>query len=227
MTVEKGLLTVKLTHQVLGPVLAEIADKGHLSIVSVPSVDARATSIELRGVPIELGLRELLKDYDVFFYDSAGTLRSVWVYEKDAGAAIVPAAPDNWASTADVVRQLSSGSPAERISAIETLVARNAPGSTDLVNRALLDDNAEVRERALDVGLSAGVSISRETLASLTYDSSAPVRILALEAIVAGTPLDGPDEAATEQLIRHMMTDPDTDVRAKASELLDNRHPSN
>jgi hypothetical protein len=225
--VERGLLSLTLRNQLLGPVLSEIAGKGHLNVVSLPVVDARRVSIELHGVRLELGLQELLKDFDVFFYDSAGALKSAWIYEKDSGSQLIPVPPENWASTADVLRQMSSGSPAERISAIETLVARNGPGSSDVVDRALLDDDAEVRQRALDVGLSAGVSISRETLTSLTYDSSAPIRILALEAIAAGTPLDGPNESETDGLIRRMVTDSDAEVRAKAAELLDSRHPQN
>jgi hypothetical protein len=225
IVVENGLLSLTLQNQMLGSVLVEIAGRSHVTIFSSPAVDARQATIELHRVPIELGLQRLLKDCDVFFYESAGALKSVWIYEKDAGGPLIPVPPESWASTADVMRQMDGASPAERISAIETLVARNGPGSNDLVSRGLLDADPDVRQRALDVGLSAGVNLSRETLTALTYDSSAPVRILALEAIAAGTPLDGPNEAETDQMIRRMMSDPDADVRAKASELLDSRHP--
>lgn len=225
--VENGALSLLLHDQPLGPVLAEISKKSRVNIYSVPAIDIRSVTIELRAVPIDRGLEELLKDCDVFLYNAAGQLRSVWVYEKNAGAQLVPVPPESWASTADVERQMNGGSPAERIAAIETLVARNGSSAGEVVNRALLDENAEVRLRALDVALSAGVAVSRETLNSLTYDSSAPIRALALEGIANGTPLGGPREAETDQLIRRMMGDPDAEVRTKASELLDSRRTAN
>jgi hypothetical protein len=225
--VQNGLLSLVLREQPLGPVLTEISKKSGVKIYSLPTIDTRFVTLELRGVPLERGLQELLKDCDVFFYNSAGILRSAWVYDKDTGAQLLPVPPESWASTADVERQINGGSPAERISAIETLVARNVPSSGEAVNRALLDENADVRLRALDVALSAGVSVSREALTSLTYDSSTPVRALALEAIASGTPLGGSREAETEQLIQRMMGDPDTEVRTKASELLDARRTAN
>lgn len=225
--VANGMLTLVLRAQPLGPVLAEIARKSGVNIVSPPAVDTRIVTIELREVPLGHGLEQLLKDCDVFVYSSGGNVRSAWIYDKGAGAELVPVPPESWASTADVERQMSGGSRAERIHAIETLVARNGPGAGDVVNRALLDDDAEVRLRALDVALSAGVSVSRETLTSLTYDSAASIRALALEAIASGTPLNGAREAETEQLARRMLGDPDPEVRTKASEILESRRSGN
>jgi hypothetical protein len=221
------MLSLNLHEQSLGAVLVEISRKSHVRIFSSPAIDSRIVTLELRDMPLERGMRELLKDGDVFFYSSAGELRSAWVYEKGAGAELVPVPPENWASTADIERQMNSGSTAERISAIETLVARNGPGSTDLVGRALLDANAEVRLRALDVALSAGVAVSRETLISLTYDSSAAVRALALEAIAGGTALGSAYEAETDDLLRRMTGDVDAEVRGKAAEALEVRHAAN
>jgi hypothetical protein len=225
--VENGTLTLELHDQPLGPVLADISKKSHVGINSSPAIDGRLVTIEMRSTALEQGLQELLRNHDVFIYRSGGALRSVWVYEREAGAQLVPVPPESWASTADVERQMHNGSPAERISAIETLVGRNGPNSADAVNRALLDDNDEVRLRGLDVALSAGVTVSRETLTSLTYDSSAFVRALALEAIASGTPLGDAREAETDQLLRRMMGDPDAEVRGKAAEILDSRSAGN
>ena len=225
--VENGMLTLDLHDQPLGPVLADISKRSRVRIETVPSIDGHLVSIEMRNMPLDRGLQELLRNYDLFLYRSEGVLRSAWVYEREAGAQLVPVPPESWASTADVERQMHNGSPAERISAIETLVGRNGPNSADVVNRALLDENDEVRLRGLDVALSAGVAVSRETLTSLTYDSSAPVRALALEAVANGTPLGDPREAETEQLIRRMMGDPDAEVRSKATEILDSRGAAN
>jgi len=197
--VDHGTLSLTLHEQLLGPVLDEISRKGHVSIYSQPAIDAGPATVELREVPLDRGLHELLKDYDVFSYSSAGNLRSVWIYEKNAGATLVPVPPESWASTTDIERRMNAGSPTERIGAVETLVARNGPDAIEVVNRALLDDDPEVRLRALDVGL------------------------LALEAIASGTPLDGPRDAETQQLIRRMMGDADADVRAKAAKILESR----
>jgi hypothetical protein len=222
--VENGMLSLVLHGQTLGPVLAQIAKQSHLSIVSAPAIDARPVTIELHGVPLERGLQELLEDCDVFYYNSGGSLQAAWIYPKGAGTQLVPVPPESWASTADVERQMDSGSAAERVTAIETLVARNGSTAGDAVNRALLDENAEVRLRALDVALSAGVSVSRETLTTLTYDSSPPVRALALEAIASGTPVGGDREAETLQLVRRLTADPDPEVRAKAADILASRN---
>lgn len=226
IVVENGMLSVSLNAQPLGPVLSEIAGKAHVNIVIVPTAETRPVTIELPAQPLEQGLRALLREWDVFFYDSAGALRSLWVYERDAGTNIVPVPPENWASTAEVMRQLNGGAPAERVSAIEAIVARNGPEAQEIVSRALFDASAEVRERALDAGLSAGVPIARETLTSLTYDGASPVRMLALEAIAAGTPINGPAEAETEDLIRRLQNDADAEVRTKATELLESRRAS-
>jgi hypothetical protein len=225
--IKDGMLSLELHEQSLGAVLAEISRKSHVRIFSSPAIDNRVVTLQLHEVPLDRGLRELLRDCDVFFYNSAGELRSAWIYEKDAGAQLIPVPPENWASTADVARQMNSGSAAERISAIETLVARNGPDSGELVSRALLDENADVRLRTLDVALSAGVTLSRETLTSLTYDGSAAVRALALEAIANGTALGSAYEADTDDMLRRMTGDADAEVRAKAAEALEGRHTSN
>ena len=225
--VENGMLSLALHDQPLGPVLVEISKKSRVNIFSLPAIDTHSVTIDMWNVPLDRGLQELLRNYDVFFYNSGGLLRSAWVYEREAGAQLVPVPPASWASTADVERQMRNGSPAERISAIETLVARDGPDAGNVVSRALLDENEDVRLRGLDVALSAGVSVSRETLTSLTYDSSAPVRVLAMQAIASGTPLGDARDAETEQLLRRMMGDADSEVRAKASEILDSRHPGN
>ena len=225
--VESGMLTLELHDQALGAVLADIAKQSRVSITTLPAIDDRLVSIAMTNTPLDQGLAELLRNYDVFFYRSGGVLRSAWVYERDGGSQIVPVPPESWASTSDVERQMHNGSPAERISAIETLVGRNGPNSADAVNHALLDENADVRLRGLDVALSAGVTVSRETLTSLTYDSSAPVRALALEAIASGTPMGDAREAETEQLLRRMMGDSDAEVRSKAAEILDSRRAGN
>jgi len=222
--VENGMLSLVLHGQPLGPVLAQIARQSHVSLVSAPEVDARPVTIELHGVPLDRGLQELLKDCDVFYYSSGGSLQSAWIYTKGAGTQLVPVPPESWASTADVERQMSSGSAVERITAIETLVARKGSTAGDAVNRALLDENADVRLRALDVALSAGVTVSRETLTTLTYDSSPSVRALALEAIASGTPVGGDREAETIQLLRRLAADPDAEVRSKAADILHSRN---
>ena len=220
---ERGLLSVDVSGERLGPILADIAQRSATMIFSVPSIDARVVTVKLHEVSLQAGLRSLLGDCDVFAYSSAGQLRTLWAYEHGGGAGLVPIPPESWASTAEFERKLSAGSPAERILAIETIVARNGANAFETVNRALTDDNAEVRLRTLDVALSAGVSIPPETLTMLTTDSSPAVRALALETIVNGTERGGTREAETLQLIHRMLADPDSDVRKRAQEMLEER----
>lgn len=220
---ERSLLSVDVAAERLGPILADIARRSATTIFSEPTIDSRVVTIKLREVPLEQGLRSLLGNCDVFAYSSAGQLRTVWAYEHGAGSGLVPIPPESWASTAEFERKLNAGSPSERILAIETIVARNGPKALETVSRALADDNAEVRLRALDVALSAGVSIPPETLTMLTSDSSPAVRALALEAIVNGTERGSTREAETLQLIHRMLADPDLEVRKRAQEMIDER----
>ena len=220
---ERGLLSVEVSGERLGPLLLDIGRRSATTIFSSPAIDERIVTIRLHEVPLEQGLRSLLGDSDVFAYSASGRLRTLWAYEPGGGAGLVPIPPEHWASTAEFERKLSSASVSERILAIETIVARNGTNALDTVNRALSDENAEVRLRALDVGLSAGVPIPPETLNMLTSDASAPVRALALEAIVSGTERGGTREAETLQLIHRMLADPDSEVRGRAQEMLDER----
>jgi hypothetical protein len=218
---ERGLLSVDVAAERLGPILVDIARRSATTIFSEPTIDARVVTIKLRDVPLEQGLRSLLGDCDVFAYSSAGQLRTLWAYEHGAGSGFVPIPPESWASTAEFERKLNAGSPSERILAIETIVARNGSNALETVNRALTDADAEVRLRALDVALSAGVSIPPETLTMLTSDAS-----LALEAIVNGTERGSAREAETLQLIHRMLADPDSEVRKRAQEMLEERGAS-
>ncbi len=178
----------------LGPLLLDIGRRSATTIFSSPAIDARIVTIRLHEVPLEQGLRSLLGDSDVFAYSAAGRLRTLWAYEPGGGADLVPIPPEHWASTAEFERKLSSASVSERILAIETIVARNGTNALDTVNRALSDENAEVRLRAL-----------------------------ALEAIVNGTERGGTREAETLQLIHRMLADPDPEVRKRAQDMLDER----
>jgi hypothetical protein len=218
---EQGLLSIDVEHQRLGTVLLEISRKSGVPIFTAPGIEDQPVTLRLRGAPLDAGLRQLLKDSDVFFYSSNGALRTVWVYEKGGGSELIPVPPASWASTAELERKLTSPYAADRILAIEAIVARNGPGALETVTRLLGDVNAEVRLRALDVGLSAGVDLPRETLTALTSDDSPAVRGLALEAIVNGTEPNSPRAAETAQLVRRMLGDPDAEVRARAQELID------
>lgn len=226
VVVENGMLSLDVRQQPMTTVLAAIARDSGVSINSSASIDARSVSMRIQRLPLRDGLERLLQNCDLFFYSSSGALRSVWIYDRGDGAQLVPVPPERWASTAEVQRKLNDGSPAERVSAVETLIARNGPGADDILNRALLDDSPEVRLRALDVALSVGVHVSRETLTASTYDSSGPVRALALETLVSSTAVGGAREGETQELMRRMLGDPDAAVRTRASELLAGRQVS-
>lgn len=221
VVLEDGLLSVDLEQERLGPVLAEISRRSGISIFTVPDLDDRLVTLTLARTPLDAALRELLADFDVFFYSSAGSLRTVWAYEQGGARELVPVPPESWASTEEFERKLLSPSAAERMLAIETIVSRNGPSALDTVIRTLADGDADVRLRALDVGLSAGVVLPDETLNALTSDASPAVRALALETIVNGAAPGSPREAEAEQLIRRMLGDASPDVRARAQEILE------
>jgi len=173
---ENGLLSLHLHEQRLGPVLVEISRKSAVPVFSAPEVDQRVVSLSLYNVPLEQGLRQLFADCDAFFYFSQGAadrgaLRTVWAYAPGGGRDLLPVPPETWASTQDFERKLTSTVPAERIQAIETIVARDGPASLDTVMRLLIDPTPEVRLRALDVALSASVPLSDDVVVTLTSDA--------------------------------------------------------
>ena len=117
---------------------------------------------------------------------------------------------------AELQRQLTEWNPDLRARAIEELIERAGDAALPDVFTALADGNADIRQRALDAALAAGLDVPLEQLQALTLNDSSPeVRLRALQALE-----ERPDSASIIEAATH---DPDANVRREAQSILSAR----
>ena len=80
-------------------VLEEISARTQIALVAGEGLEGDYVSAELKNVPVDEGLRDILKNHDAFYYYGAvgqntkPSLRAVWVYAKGTAATFQPVAP--------------------------------------------------------------------------------------------------------------------------------------
>ncbi|HEY7615802.1 MAG TPA: AMIN domain-containing protein, partial [Terriglobales bacterium] len=72
VSVENGLLTLHARDQLLGSILDQISEKADCAIIAAEGVGKERISIDLQGRPLAEALRQMLTNYDVVFFYSAG-----------------------------------------------------------------------------------------------------------------------------------------------------------
>jgi len=216
---KENLLTYTAKNQPLQSILNEIGDQAGVVMVVADDVGAERISVEFKDFRLDEAFRQILEDYDVFFYygneknDKTASLKAVWVYPAGLGQSLQPAPPEDWASTQEFERMLGDRDPEVRAGAVDTLIERKGPQAGELVMKALRDDSELVRAQALDRALSSDLDIPQATLNDLAlHDTSVNVRFLALEALSE----DPNSRWVAEQALR----DPDQSVRDLARGLL-------
>ena len=203
----------------LTAVLNHISTHQRIPIVVADTVEDDHVTIELRGLPLDEGLKRLLAPYDAFYSYSAegkrpGVIRAVWVYSRGEGRDLEPVPPEMWASTKELEAQLDDADPGVRFETIEALIERQGERSLDVVLRGLADSDDGVRLGTLTAALHAGVDVSSTDLHSLVLgDSFQAIRLLALEAIEAR-----PEAMSIAESVKD---DPDEVVRNTARLLLE------
>lgn len=222
VAVQRGRLTASIENASLQSVLEELSVKTQIALVAGNGLEGDPVSAELKNVPVEEGLRDLLKNHDAFFYYGAvgehtkPVLRAVWVYPRGAAATFRPVPPEAWASTKDLHASLSDHEPAVRERAYEALMSRPDRESRDLLLLALRgasETDPEMRQRLLSRALSTGIDVPREMLADLVRsESSQEIRLMALDAFWG-------DPSAREVALT-ALSDPSEAVRARAEDLL-------
>ncbi|HEX2711967.1 MAG TPA: AMIN domain-containing protein [Candidatus Acidoferrales bacterium] len=166
-TFENGMLTFSAHEQTLRSILGQIGAKANVEIVLSEGLGDEKVSVEFRHYRLEEALRQVLKNYDAFFFygadenkESSAVLKSVWVYAASRGRGFKPTPRDTW--------------PADT-------------QEFEKVREALRDVDDRVRTKALHLALSSGVEFPQEFLIDLVLnDQSMNVRFLALKAL----PLD-------------------------------------
>jgi hypothetical protein len=218
VTVKEGRLSVRLENRSLDWILEEISREAKVAIISGAGVGRRRVSVAFQDLPLDDGLRRILKDNDAFFFYGADgkasvSLRAVWVYPKGRGAELQPVPPETWASTRELEGHLADPDPGVRARAIEALVEREGDGARDAVLEALKDQDVHVRTQALYQTVSEDVELPTDALADLVLrDPSPDVRFLALEALA--------DRPEARTVAETALNDASPQVRQEAQEIL-------
>ena len=221
IAVDDGRLTARVRNQALGMVLAAVAERTTIALVAAPEIEQDPVSADVKTVPLDRGLRELLKDYDTFFFYGSGTsapaeLRAVWIYPKGAASLLQPVAPEAWASSRELKGLLDQSDPIIREQIYEALMSRPDPESQDLVVQALrgaTESDPDLRQRLLSSAISKGVLFPPDLLPYLAAaDAAEAIRLMALDAL-------GP-AADVKQVAEAALSDPSEAVRDRAAQIL-------
>jgi HEAT repeat protein len=235
---KNGRLSVHVEEQELQRVLEEISRQAALPIIVSDDMGKETVSISFHDLPLDEGLRAILKNADAFFFygareeqdrspqhgqssDDGGQraqLKIVWVYPKGQGDGIEPVAPDRWASTKELQTMLDSSDPRVRGRAFEELIDRRREKAVETLHKALTDPDDQVRTRALYSATNSGVPLSPGELENMALQDSSPeIRFLALEALE-----QTPDALRAAQ---SALRDPNPAVQQKAREILGRLNP--
>ena len=114
VAVEEGRLTCDIRMVPLSQVLQALAERTGVTFVPADTIRGDDVTLEMTNVPLETGLRRLLRRYDRFVYYGASedspSLRTVWIYPKGFGAALQPVAQDSLAA-ADIRQRVADPIP--------------------------------------------------------------------------------------------------------------------
>lgn len=239
VTMDGGRLNLLVENRSLAWILEEISRKSGVVVNGAEAVPDAPVSVQLTDIPLDQGLRELLKAQDVFYFyrgdekggdgtsrgeeRTAGSfLQAVWIFPKGEGRRMAPIPPELWASSRELKQGLSHPDAAERARTIESLVERNGEQARDDLLRALRDRDDQVRERALNVALASGVPLPASLLEELVQgDPSPAVRFLALGAIGIGSGDAPSDDPHIKTVAELALKDPDPDVQEQARQILE------
>lgn len=220
VTIKDGRLSVDAQGRSLERLASEISDRSGVPIILDSTVAKHSVTAKFQDLSLDEGLRQILKDYDTFFFygvdnDRPASLKGVWAYPKGKARGMAPVPPEKWASTKEFEAMLADKDPEVRGKAIETLVEREGQGALDAVLTSLHDDNDQVRTRALYGAVRAGVQVSDDVLNNLALnDPSADVRLLALQSLSNSNSQDA------RQIAQRALDDSSEPVRVEAREIL-------
>jgi hypothetical protein len=217
--VRDGTICFDIRDSILTEVLSLISALTDIRFTISDALETqRVTFRTTHPAPVEAALRKLLRDMDFFTLYTAQanggqTLAAVWVYPRGSTRDIAPVPAELWASTGEFERQLADRSSEVRARAIEELIARSGAAALPRVFEALVDDNADVRQRALDAALTAHLEVPLSQLQSLVFNDVSPeVRLRALQALE-----ELPD---TTWIIEAATADADPNIRREARNIL-------
>ena len=219
VAVERGRLSVAVENLPLAAVVAELSSRTGVHIILAGDLEPELLSAQLRHASIDEGIRDLLKNYDTFFFYSAGgqpaaSLAAVWVYARGTAATLRPVPLEAWASSHDLDQALSDPDSAIRERGYEALMSRPDRASRDsllLAIRGASETDPQLRQRLLATALNRGVEVPHDMLMDLVRgDGAEEIRVTALDALTG-------DPAARDVAVAALM-DPSEVVRERAKQ---------
>ena len=219
VSLKNGRLSIAAQRRSVNAILDDISQVAKLRITTPPNLAGQLVSVHLQDLPLDEALRQILKDYDVFFFYGAdqqapASLQAVWVYAKGKGRTIRPVPAEQWASTTEFQEMLKRSDPLTRGRGYSVLIERDRDHGLDLLLDALKDPDGTVRTLALNTALHKDVKPPQDTLVSLALNDESPrVRFLALNALSSGPQV--------RPIAQQALSDPDVRVRSRAQEILD------
>lgn len=237
ITIDSGQLIIRVNNRSLQWVLDEISRQSKVMVMGMPGMAGQTLSVQLEKMPLDQGLRHILKDYDIFFFYGAqgGTenkgvqisatapLKAVWIYPKGDGLEMASTLLPQKPGTADEIKKrMANLSVAERARWLELLIEQKKGDELEAVHIALNDPNDEVRERTLHAALNSGVTLPAAWIENLAVNDFSPmVRFLAMGAIIthSGNSLVATPNART--IAQMALRDSSADVREQAHQILE------
>jgi len=218
VTLEDGRLSVNVQDRSLERLADAISGKAGMPIVLADDIGNQPVSVKFQNLPLDEGLRQILKKYDAFFFygvdeQESSSLKAVWVYAKGKGRGVEPVPPEKWASTKELEGMLTQKDPEARARAIEALVERNGGAAQEELLKSLEDADAQVRTQALYAALQAGTELPEGLLNNLALNDTSPeVRLMALQALA--------DTPSARDVAESAANDPSEPVRVQAHQIL-------
>jgi hypothetical protein len=218
VTFKDGRLSVNAQNRPLARLANEISEKAGVAVVLAEGVGKEPINLSFRDLPLDEGLRRILKDHDTFFFfgvekEPPASVRAVWVYSKGKGRGLAPIPSEVWASTKELEGMVADPDPKVRLQAVLALIDRKGDKAQDLVLEALKDQDNQVRSETLYRAFGKGVELPADALTELALNDPSPdVRVLALDALAK--------DPNVRSLAEHALGDPSPQVQNKAREIM-------
>ncbi|NKB81105.1 MAG: hypothetical protein GKS05_04280 [Nitrospirales bacterium] len=225
LIVEDNRISVRLENHPLSWVLQEVVTRGHVAITkaeeSAATFETIPVTAQFKDLPLDQGLRILLKDVDALYFYRAGRqaaadLQTVWVYPKGQGETMRPVPPSVWDPTRELRANLSHSEPAHRRKALKDLIKHEGANAEPYILEALNDPNDSVRHLAFEGAFRTSIDVPVDVLTDLLQHDALPrIRFLALHALTR-------DVEANRWLIELVLDDADEKIQEHAKMLLAN-----
>lgn len=237
ITIDSGQLIIRVNNRPLQGVLNEISRQSKVMVMGTAGTVGQTLSVQLDRMPLDQGLRHILKDYDIFFFYSAqdstegkgaqasatAPLKAVWIYPKGEGLDTASTLPRQETGTADEIKKrMANLSVAERARWVELLIEQKKGDELEAVEIALNDPNDEVRERTLHAALNSGVTLPSAWIENLAVNDFSPmVRFLAMGAFIRYSDDSQVPPPNARTIAQMALRDPSLNVRERAHQILE------